>query len=52
VTLARSVTLGSLQLIASAFRYETITSPGVLDVSSMNLTLPTANAASVTQLSV
>jgi ABC-2 type transport system ATP-binding protein len=41
----------TLQLVASAFPYETITSTGQLDVSSMNLSLPTANAASVTQLS-
>jgi ABC-2 type transport system ATP-binding protein len=41
----------TLQLVASAFPYETITSAGVLDVSSLNLSLPTANAASVTQLS-
>jgi ABC-2 type transport system ATP-binding protein len=49
-TLSPGQTL-TLQLVASAFPYETITSTGQLDVSSMNLSLPTANAASVTQLS-
>jgi ABC-2 type transport system ATP-binding protein len=39
----------TLQLVASAFPYETITSLGELDVSGMTLSLPTANAADVTQ---
>ena len=37
----------TLQLVASAFPYETITSLGVLKVSSMTLSLPTANAAAI-----
>jgi ABC-2 type transport system ATP-binding protein len=37
----------TLQLVASAFPYETITSPGVLNVSSMTLSLPTADAAAI-----
>ena len=37
----------TLQLLASAFPYETITSPGVLNMSSMRLSLPTANAAAI-----
>jgi ABC-2 type transport system ATP-binding protein len=37
----------TLQLLASAFPYETITSPGVLNISSMRLSLPTANAAAI-----
>ena len=37
----------TLQLVASAFPYETITSLGVLNVSSMTLSLPTANAAAI-----
>jgi len=39
----------TLQLVASAFPYETITSLGQLDVSGMTLSLPTANAADITQ---
>ena len=37
----------TLQLVASAFPYGTITSLGVLKVSSMTLSLPTANAAAI-----
>ena len=37
----------TLQLVAPAFPYETITSLGVLKVSSMTLSLPTANAAAI-----
>ena len=37
----------TLQLVASAFPYETITTWGVLTVSSMTLSLPTANAAAI-----
>jgi ABC-2 type transport system ATP-binding protein len=37
----------TLQLVASAFPYETITSLGQLNVSSMSLSLPTASAAAV-----
>jgi ABC-2 type transport system ATP-binding protein len=37
----------TLQLVASAFPYETITSLGVLKVSSMTLSLPTADAAAI-----
>jgi ABC-2 type transport system ATP-binding protein len=37
----------TLQLAASAFPYETITSLGQLNVSSMSLSLPTADAAAV-----
>jgi ABC-2 type transport system ATP-binding protein len=37
----------TLQLVASAFPYETITTSGVLNVSSMTLSLPTADAASI-----
>jgi ABC-2 type transport system ATP-binding protein len=39
----------TLQLVASAFPYETITSLGLLNVSSMSLSLPTADAAAVSQ---
>jgi ABC-2 type transport system ATP-binding protein len=39
----------TLQLAASAFPYETITSLGQLNVSSMSLSLPTADAAAVSQ---
>ena len=39
----------TLQIVASAVPYETITSLGELDVSGMTLSLPTANAADVTQ---
>ena len=37
----------TLQLVASAFPYETITTSGALNVSGMTLSLPTANAADV-----
>jgi ABC-2 type transport system ATP-binding protein len=37
----------TLQLVASAFPYETITSLGVLNVASMQLSLPTADAAAI-----
>jgi len=37
----------TLQLVASAFPYETITTWGVLTVSSMTLSLPTANVAAI-----
>ena len=37
----------TLQLVASAFPYETVTTTGVLNVSSMTLSLPTANAAKI-----
>ena len=37
----------TLQLVASAFPYETITTSGVLNVSGMTLSLPTANAADI-----
>jgi ABC-2 type transport system ATP-binding protein len=36
-----------MQLVASAFPYETITTSGVLNVSSMTLSLPTADAAAI-----
>jgi ABC-2 type transport system ATP-binding protein len=45
-TLAPGETL-TLQLVASAFPYETITSLGALSVSSMQVSLPTADAAAV-----
>ncbi|MGX9789674.1 CocE/NonD family hydrolase [Mycobacterium sp. MMS18-G62] len=45
-TLAPGETL-TLQLVASAFPYETINSLGVLNVSSMQLSLPTADAAAI-----
>lgn len=45
-TLAPGETL-TLQLVASAFPYETITSLGVLNVSSMQLSLPTADATAI-----
>jgi ABC-2 type transport system ATP-binding protein len=37
----------TLQLVASTFPYETITTWGVLTVSSMTLSLPTANVAAI-----
>ncbi|MBP1819179.1 hypothetical protein [Mycobacterium sp. OAE908] len=37
----------TLQLVASAFPYETITTAGALNVSGMTLSLPTANAADI-----
>ena len=37
----------TLQLVASAVTYETITSLGVPNVSSIQLSLPTANAVAV-----
>jgi ABC-2 type transport system ATP-binding protein len=36
-----------LQLVASAADYETITSLGQLNVSSMSLSLPTADASKI-----
>jgi ABC-2 type transport system ATP-binding protein len=38
----------TLQLVGSAADYETITSLGQLDVSSMTVTLPTADPSDVT----
>jgi ABC-2 type transport system ATP-binding protein len=37
----------TLQLVASAFPYETITTPGELNVSSMSLSLPTADPSKI-----
>lgn len=37
----------TLQVVASAFPYETITTSGVLNVSAMTLSLPTADAAAI-----
>ena len=41
----------TLQVVASAFVYESIQTSGVLNVSSMQLTLPTADAAAISSSS-
>jgi ABC-2 type transport system ATP-binding protein len=41
----------TMQLVASAFPYETLISPGVLNVSSMTLSLPTADASAISTAS-
>jgi ABC-2 type transport system ATP-binding protein len=37
----------TLQIVASAFPYETLISPGMLNVSSMTLSMPTADASAL-----
>jgi ABC-2 type transport system ATP-binding protein len=49
-TLAPGETV-TLQLVASAVEYQALSSSGELNVSGIKLTLPTANAAAVTQTS-
>jgi ABC-2 type transport system ATP-binding protein len=49
-TLAPTETV-TLQLVASAVEYQALWSSGELNVSSIRLTLPTANAAAITQTS-
>lgn len=49
-TLAPGETV-TLQLVASAVEYQALWSSGELNVSSMKLTLPTADAAAITQTS-
>jgi ABC-2 type transport system ATP-binding protein len=41
----------TLQLVASAVEYQALWSSGELNVSSMKLSLPTADAAAITQTS-
>jgi ABC-2 type transport system ATP-binding protein len=49
-TLAPGETV-TLQIVASAVTYQALWSSGELNVSSIRLTLPTANAAAITQTS-